>query len=240
MTAPFAILPGWGLGSAPLQAVADELGGRMIDLPGYGTTPFSPHFDLAVELLAQQLNPQTQLMGWSLGAQFALAIASRYPEKIASLVLVSGTASFVQREGWPYAMPTGILDAFITGIQTDRESTLNRFIAGFNRGDTHSKAVTVALLRKIDLSSFSPSIPTLLSGLRWLGEIDIRPEMSNIKVNTLLIHGTTDPLMPVAAAKALSEMIPSAKLVTMEGCAHAPFISEPEIFLAHLAGFINE
>ena len=53
--------------------------------------------------------PGTALGGWSLGAQMALAVAARHPDKVGKLLLVAGTASFVQRDGWPHAMPPAML-----------------------------------------------------------------------------------------------------------------------------------
>lgn len=237
MTAPLVFLPGWCLGRGPLQSVVDALGGDIIDLPGYGASPPIADFDLAVDAIAGRLAAGTTLAGWSLGAQLALAIAARHPGKVSKLVLVAGTTSFVQRDGWPHAMPPAMLADFTAGIAVDAEAMLPRFVGGFNRGDAQAKEVTRQLL---DLADPRPSGEVLLAGLAWLRDVDLRADAPRIAVPTLLIHGAADPLMPLAAAEALAARIPGASLDAFADCAHAPFISRPDDFLACLQAFLHD
>ena len=150
MTAPLVFLPGWCLGRGPLNAAVNALQGTIFDLPGYGDAPLITDFDAAVADIAARLQPGTTLAGWSLGAQLALAVAARAPEKVGKLLLVAGTASFVQRDGWPHAMPPEMLAEFAAGIAADVEAMLPRFVGGFNRGDARSKEVTRQLLDLAD------------------------------------------------------------------------------------------
>ena len=134
MTAPLVFLPGWCLGRGPLNAAVNALNGTIFDLPGYGAAPLISDFYNAADDIAARLQPDTRLCGWSLGAQLALAVAARAPEKVGKLVLVAGTASFIQRDGWPHAMPLEMLAEFTAGILADVEAMLPRFVGGFNRG----------------------------------------------------------------------------------------------------------
>jgi len=47
-----------------------------------------------------------------------------------------------------------------------------------------------------------------------------RPPLSSIAVPTLVIHGTADPMFPVAHGEALAEIIPIARLLTLDGAGH--------------------
>ena len=109
MTAPLVFLPGWCVGRGPELAAVDALKGIILDLPGYRDAPLIADFYAAADEIAARLQPRTHLCGWSLGAQMALAIAARAPEKVGKLVLIAGTVSFVQRAGWPHAMPPEML-----------------------------------------------------------------------------------------------------------------------------------
>ncbi len=237
MNAPFVFLPGWCLGRGPLNATVNSKKGHIFDLPGYGDAPLITDFDAAVTDIARRLSPGSTLGGWSLGAQLALAVAARHPEKVGKLVLVAGTASFVQREGWPHGMAPAVLADFTAAIAADAEAMLPRFVGGFNRGDARAKAVTLELLQ---LADPRPPATTLATGLGWLRDVDLRAEATQVKVPTLLIHGAADPLMPLAAAEALAALIPGARLEAFADCAHAPFISRPDDFLACLDSFLNE
>ncbi len=237
MTAPLVFLPGWCLGRGPLNAAVDALQGTIFDLPGYGKAPLITDFDAAVADIAGRLQPGTTLAGWSLGAQLALAVAARAPDKVGKLLLVAGTASFVQRDGWPHAMPPEMLAEFTAGIAADVEAMLPRFVGGFNRGDARSKEVTRQLL---DLADPLPPAATLAAGLDWLRDVDLRPELARIEAPTLLIHGANDPLMPLGAAEALAAAIPGARLAPFADCAHAPFVSRPDDFLAAARRFLHD
>ncbi|QKV57233.1 MAG: alpha/beta fold hydrolase [Dechloromonas sp.] len=170
-------MPGWCVGRGPLAAAVDALNGQFIDLPGYGETPLVEDFDAAVDAIAARLEPGTALAGWSLGAQLALAIAARHPAKVGKLLLVAGTTSFIQRDGWPFAMPPANLVEFTTAVAADIEAMLPRFVGGFNRGDAQAKAITLELLK---LADPRPAGEVLLTGLRWLAEVDLRPDAPKV------------------------------------------------------------
>jgi pimeloyl-[acyl-carrier protein] methyl ester esterase len=237
MTAPLFFLPGWCLGRGPLNATVDALGGTIIDLPGYRDAPLIADFDAAADTVAARLPACATLAGWSIGAQLALAVAARHPDKVGRLVLVAGTASFVQREGWPHAMPPEMLAEFTTNMLADPEAMLPRFVGGFNRGDARAKEVTRTLL---DLADPRPPVGVLAAGLAWLRDIDLRTAAPHVACSTLLIHGAVDPLMPLAVAEALAALIPSARVAAFADCAHAPFVSQPDAFLATVRAFLNE
>ena len=237
MSASLVFLPGWCLGRGPLNAAVDALNGTIFDLPGYRDAPLITDFYAATDDIAARLHPGTRLCGWSLGAQMALAIAARAPEKVGKLVLIAGTASFVQREGWPHAMPPEMLAEFAADVATDIEAILPRFVGGFNRGDARSKDVTRQLL---ELADPRPPAATLATGLNWLRDVDLRPLAPLVKAPTLLLHGAADPLMPLPAAEALAALIPGARLEVLAGCAHASSISRPDEFLARMQAFLND
>jgi pimeloyl-[acyl-carrier protein] methyl ester esterase len=237
MSASLVFLPGWCLGRGPLNAAVDALNGTIFDLPGYRDAPLITDFYAATDDIAARLHPGTRLCGWSLGAQMALAIAARAPEKVGKLVLIAGTASFVQREGWPHAMPPEMLADFAADVATDIEAILPRFVGGFNRGDARSKDVTRQLL---ELADPRPPAATLATGLNWLRDVDLRPLAPLVRAPTLLLHGAADPLMPLPAAEALAALIPGARLEVLAGCAHASSISRPDEFLARMQAFLND
>jgi pimeloyl-[acyl-carrier protein] methyl ester esterase len=230
-------LPGWGLGSGPLVSTVNSKKGQIFELPGYGSAPLIGDFYAAADDIDARLQAGTTLAGWSLGAQLALTVAARHPDKVGKLILVAGTASFIQRDGWSHAMPPATLADFTAGVAADVEAMLPRFVGGFNRGDARAKAVTLELLK---LADPRPCAEALATGLNWLRDVDLRELAPQIKAPTLLIHGAADPLMPLAAAEALATLIPGAQLAVFDGCAHAPFISRPDDFIATVQQFVND
>ncbi len=238
-----ALVHGWGLGPGVWNDLAETLAAdcrvHLVSLPGYAGTPDDGEdFAATADALAAALPAGTICCGWSLGGMLALAAAARHPGRFDGLALVGSTARFVQDDGWPAAQPPELLDTFRRAIAGDARTTLTRFVMLFNQGDTRGRAIARALTPL--LADGLPATATLLRGLDWLADADLRDLLAGLRLPTLLLHGDQDPLMPYAAAEALAARIPGARLEGFAGCAHAPFISAPERFADLLRRFCHE
>ena len=234
------LVHGWGLGNvawdAVLPALEQHFNVHRLALPGYGDVHAGPYpsFTETAAALAETIPAGACVCGWSLGAMLALQIASLAPQRLAGLILVGATPSFTQRADWTPAQPPALLDTFREAIEQDAAGTLQRFIALLNQGDAQARPIGRALNRQLQLAPLADR-KTLLAGLGWLRDVDMREMIPAINVPALLIHGENDPLMPLAAAHWLNENLPAAQLQTIPGAAHAPFLNDPERF-ANLIG----
>lgn len=70
-----------------------------------------------------------------------------------------------------------------------------------------------------------------------LGESDLRPQLGNIKVPTLLLAGESDPVTTVADAQAMQAAIAGSRLATVPA-SHLSNLEAPQAFNQALAGFI--
>jgi len=90
----FILLHGAGLGAWIWDDVLPHLNApaRALDLPGRGdgTNPGDVTLEQCVDFVASQLEAGTVLVGHSFSAEVALAVATRHPDKVKSLVLVGG------------------------------------------------------------------------------------------------------------------------------------------------------
>ncbi|GAB2181944.1 pimeloyl-ACP methyl ester esterase BioH [Denitratisoma sp. agr-D3] len=239
------LVHGWGLGSGAWALVSHLLAKHFtvhnVDLPGYGASPPAPGASLEdlADALAATLPPRAMVCGWSLGALVCLMAAQRHPDKIARLVLVGATASFVQREGWLEALPPAQLAAFMDGLAADPAALLKQFASLIHQGDAHMREAIRAL--RGCLAGAEGGLPadpaSLRAGLALLGESDLRPLLSALRQPVLLIHGAADPLMPLAAAERLQDRLPTATLSVFADSAHAPFASDPLRFVRELTDF---
>lgn len=242
-------LHGWGMRGAIWRELAVRLPAfawHTPDLPGYGATPLPAQSDVDahVECLAGEMQPVLHsagpvvLLGWSMGSLIAQAWARRYPQQVKALVLVAATPCFQQRPDWPHGLPAPEVAAFAAGVAEDWRATLNRFLGLQARGSDSARTQIVHL--RAALAEYGdPSPETLAYGMRLLAKTDLRLQAGAIRQRTLLIHGNRDGLCSLAAAEWLEASLPDARLLRIEGAAHAPFLSHPDLFAGALREFVD-
>ena len=229
-----ALIHGWGLGRTAWQPIVTPVSAycdvHHVDLPGYGgAAPDPSRFEDTARRIVDSLPAGTILCGWSLGALLALEAASQRPEHIGGLVLVGASPCFVQHDDWPHAQLPTLLDGFTAAVRNHPVETLQRFVALLNQGDARARANTRAQQQALAAHP-TPDTDSLIQGLDWLRKTELRQKVATITIPTLLIHGESDPLMPLPAARWLAEHLPQARLEVFHGAAHAPFLNSPERF----------
>jgi len=238
-----ALIHGWGLGGAvweaTLEALTQHCRVHLVDLPGYGDTPADQGgFVPTAQALIDALPPGVTLCGWSLGGMLALQAARLAPQRVARLILVGTTPSFTQHGDWAPAQPPDLLNTFSTAVNENVASTLQRFVALLNQGDARARAIIRALNSGV-LGKPLPDTATLIKGLGWLRDVDLRAAMPAIAIPGLLVHGERDPLMPLGAAQWLAGRLPHARLEIFAATAHAPFLADPARFAALVSNFCH-
>ncbi len=237
------LIHGWGLNHAVWSGVLPSLARHhrvvALDLPGYGQSPFDANgHSLAqlAEAVAATAGPAAIWLGWSLGGQVALAGAMA--GLTAKLVLVGTTPRFVATPDWPHATPATLLAGLAKALTSDYEGTLLRFLALQARGSSAGRE-EIRTLREWLFAHGRPQPEALAAGLRLLEEGDLRAQLPQLTLPTLVIHGERDRLAPPEAARALVETLPQAELRLVAGAGHAPFLSHPEQFVAAVEAFVG-
>ena len=249
---PLLFIHGWGMHSGMwggvLEKLSDQFAVSAVDLPGHGYSNrnedcgFSIEaetLDTIVDKLSIQFAGPLTVCGWSLGGQVALRWAMRCPEQVNRLVLVSSTPCFVQREGWLSAMSAHTLSEFSAALEQDYAATLRRFLALQLRGGDNERE-NLAALRQSLMSRGMSNPVSLRAGLEMLRDTDLRAALPGICKKTLVIAGDRDTLTPLPASQYMVEQMPDARLATIAGAAHTPFLSHPEEFVKQVAGFLHE
>jgi pimeloyl-[acyl-carrier protein] methyl ester esterase len=239
---PIVLLHGWGLHGAVWDDIVPALAARhrvhVVDLPGHGQARAVPFRDLdaAVAHVAAAVPDGAVLCGWSLGGLVSLALATRFPAKLARLVLVGASPSFVQRAGWTHAMKPAVLEQFAHGLRDDPEGTITTFLALNAMGAAGARAQVRSLAARLAQGGV-PSATTLAESLAALRTADLRSQVAQVRVPTLVVHGGRDRLAPFAAGRWLADNIPDARWAAFPDAAHLPFMSHREAFIAALEDF---
>jgi len=210
-----------------------------LNLPGHGGADDVPACDW-VENIAQQLpDKPCVLVGWSLGGILALALARRFPERVAALALISTTPCFRRRDGWQSGCNEEIFSAFESAVSSASPRLLNRFFALMLHGDGLSRSDYNALAKQAVDRDHPPSAAGLSGGLALLDWLDTRADIAEIAAPTLILHGEQDSIVSADAGRWLVASIAGSGFELFTKCGHAPFLTQPETFNKTLINWWN-
>ncbi len=224
------LVHGWGMHSGFWREFADLLRQSYrvscVDLPGHGRSEMIDQFNLPVvaQMLVDQIPGSAHWIGWSLGASIVLQLAADHPERVDSVGVIAGNPKFNKANDWLAGMDSQVLDTFHNNLKRDFRSTLRRFLKLQTRGMANSKSMFRCLRDRLDECAV-PHPDALSCGVDILKSADLRPVMATIQHPTLVVLGTEDSLVPVAAGPAIESLSPVICLSIIEQAGHIPFIS---------------
>lgn len=67
---------------------------------------------------------------------------------------------------------------------------------------------------------------------------DLHESLKKLKIPTLILHGTADPV-PASTAEATAASIQGSKYILMQDCGHFPYVEAPEEFFSYVNAFLN-
>ncbi|MBI5018215.1 MAG: alpha/beta fold hydrolase [Deltaproteobacteria bacterium] len=175
--------------------------------------------DDAVGLLDALDLPTAHLCGASMGGMIAQIVAIRHPARVLSLTIVYSTSG---SRRLPPPRPD-VLELLFTPSPREKGPCVE-FLVGLHRafsgkGFAFDEAWTRTIVARAYDRSFSPE-GTSRQLRAVMDQTDRRSALASVRVPTLVIHGTDDPLVPLEAAVQLSEAIPGARLLLIEGMGH--------------------
>jgi len=153
------------------------------------------------------------LAGESMGTAVALLAALREPDRFSGLALVAG--------GGVWRRVT--LIPFWLGLRIAYRLTLRAFVAlAIPERDVRS------YMRRWGRSILRQASPSAARKLiRTMAGVDLRPQLATVRVPTLVVHGTRDPIVLPRDGRALADAIPGAELVWLRGAGHVPTMTRP-------------
>lgn len=202
------LLPGWALGSAPLEPLADALRRRLppcyrvecIDYPAL--TSHRPESWVAA--LDHALPQDAWLAGWSLGGMLATSLAQWRGRRARGLITLAANASFVTRAGWSQAMTGEALEDFQRGLRASPTRTFRRFARLSAQGGRDTRRLGRELLAALETTPLDQA----LAGLGVLSALDLRDVPSTLKIPQLHLFGEDDALVPAVARHAIAASLP--------------------------------
>jgi pimeloyl-ACP methyl ester carboxylesterase len=163
------------------------------------------------------------VVGVSAGGAFAQLLALAYPDRVLSLVLISTSPAAPGERGLPPAAER--YQQFLASATVDwsDERSIIEYLVDYARvlmggARPFDEEATHELVHR-DVERAHNIAASENHGMVPEGEVSRQP-LSSIAVPTLVIHGTEDPMFPLAHGEALAREIPGARLLTLEGAGH--------------------
>lgn len=240
---PLICLHGWGLNRQVFHSLQLRWPGPLqaLDLPGHGGVPAvaGATLDAWADALLPQIPPRCALLGWSLGGQLALRLAQRAPDRVQRLVLVATTPRFVAAPDWAHGMAPDTLQRFAEGLARDWQATVDEFLQLQVRGSREGLRALTGLQQALQARGAADP-QALADGLQILRDSDLRRSAAEVTVPALVISGQHDRVTHPDASAWLAAALPQGRHAQVWRAGHAPFISHPDDFCAHLADFMAE
>jgi pimeloyl-[acyl-carrier protein] methyl ester esterase len=250
MKQPLVLLHGWGLNALVWDRIMPRLEAHFvvtaIDLPGYGDDIdyFEDYsLDAVVNEVLSRAPEKANWVGWSLGATVAMAAAILRPERLKKLQLVSATPCFLTRPDWSHGVELAPFESLARDFNKDYGKAIRKFLLlqvltndriQFKESRSLVRELTEDLIR-----SPRPWNRTLQEGLKILSRTDLRPQLARLKVETQVIAGNRDHVVPTAASEFLFHHLPNGHSFHVFRAGHLPFLQTPSKYIEALTQFMN-
>ncbi len=247
---PLLFVHGWSLSSqiwlqqkkffsSRYRCIAFDLRGHGRSMPscsGYGIDILASDVRLFFERLCLS---EVTLLGWSLGALVALASYPAVRERLASLVLVSGTSKYCSSPDYPHGLPPKEPRSLSLLLKRNPHKAMYGFHRTMFTDELHSEKGFEAFERDVLPLLPPPSPEVMVPVLQTLETADVRPVLSSIREPVLLIHGDRDLICPVDSSRYMSTQISGSQCAVLIGAGHAPMFSRSNEFNSTLAMFLE-
>ena len=176
------------------------------------------------------------LLGVVEGAPMSVLFAATYPERTAALVLRNGFPRTMWAPDYPWGRTEEQYrrdterELRVHGSRAEAERAIEE-LADWNRDD----ATAI-----VDYVRWCASPGTQEALARMNREIDVRHVLPSIRVPTLVLHGSLDPIVPVEAARWMTDRIPGARLVALPTASRLHFGRGTDAVNAEVRSFLTE
>jgi 3-oxoadipate enol-lactonase len=207
------------------------------ELPGFGASKavgggLADIADRMAEAVTDAGGGENIVLGNGYGGFVALQMAIRHPGIASRLILADCGAAFSE-EG--------------------RQAFRNMAAASKAKG---LSAISDVAMRRLFAPEFQAQHPDLMRDRREafllsdpeviqaacaaLAELDLRPELGEVKLPVLVLVGEHDEATPPPMSRELAALLPNAWLKIIAGCAHVPQLQAPEMFLEAIGDFLSQ
>jgi class 3 adenylate cyclase len=157
------------------------------------------------------------LMGMSEGASMACLFAATYPQRTRSLIVWGAQARWVKTDDYPWGLSPEESERMIADCRENWPSIW--YLTGPGAGIPNDDRELLDFWVRYGQAAASPAAAAALEEMN--AQIDVRDILPTIRVPTLVMNRTGDPVAHVDAARQLAESVSDARFVQFPGDTHA-------------------
>jgi pimeloyl-ACP methyl ester carboxylesterase len=203
--------------------------------PGFGKSSLPDWLDsiddiayLYLELMDRLDLRDLDVIGCSIGGWMAAEMATKSPERIGRLVLVS-----------PVGIKVGPADKLdIPDIFAMPEDDVRKLLYH----DPSRMKRDVAQMSDEDLAAMFRARESLalLTWEPWMHNPKLKRRLHRIAASTLLLRGESDGVVSQVYLEAYSRLLPNARTLTMKAAGHMPQLEQPAAFVDLVLEFLGD
>jgi pimeloyl-ACP methyl ester carboxylesterase len=170
---------------------------------------------------------RAHVVGISMGGGIGQFLGVHHPDRIASLTLISSSpiGAGAGDPDLPPASEESMAEFGATSPPdwSDRDAVIDYIIAQYRLCTSKSRPVAHEFIRELAERTVGRAASVASMNNHFVldaGDSTARQQLAGVTAPTLVVHGTEDPLFPIAHGAALAGDIPGAHLLALEHTGH--------------------
>lgn len=232
-----------------LPTLAESFRVVAVDLNGFGYTqrPRTPESytregqgKLVLDVMDALGIERAHFAGHSYGGGITLWIASRYPERVRSMVLVDSSApTYANDRRSRIAALKPVTSLFVRTLVLRPSSVRKSLLRSFYDDSRVTPELVQAYWERLPIEGVTDAYYGLTAPLRSPASAGT-VELETIDVPALVVWGENDVVISAAAGKRAADRMPRARFVAIPRTGHIPMEESPEELLRLMVPFLKD
>ncbi len=174
-------------------------------------------------------------VGHSVSAMIGVLAAAREPDRFSALVLVAPSPRYIDDEGYAGGFAETDIEDLLASLDRNYlgwSSTMAPVIMGNADRPELGAELTASFCRT------DPEVAKRFARATFLS--DNRADLAGVKLPTLVLQCSDDPIAPDSVGEYVHGQIPGSTLVKLRATGHCPNLSAPAETVTAIADFLNK